>query len=41
MRITLDTNVLVSAFISKTRYSARVLDIALTLKTWNLFSLRK
>jgi putative PIN family toxin of toxin-antitoxin system len=32
MRITLDTNVLVSAFISKTGYSARVLDIALTLE---------
>ena len=32
MRITLDTNVLVSAFISKTGHSARVLDIALTLE---------
>jgi len=32
MRITLDTNVLVSAFISKRRHSARVLDVVLTLE---------
>ena len=32
MRITLDTNVLVSAFISRTGHPARVLDIALTLE---------
>lgn len=32
MRITLDTNVLVSAFVSKTGHSARVLDIVLTLE---------
>jgi hypothetical protein len=32
MRITLDTNVLVSAFISRAGYPARVLDILLTLE---------
>ena len=32
MRITLDTNVLVSAFISKSGHSARVLDTVLTLE---------
>jgi len=32
MKITLDTNVLVSAFISKTGHSARVLDIVLSLE---------
>jgi hypothetical protein len=32
MRITLDTNVLVSAFISRAGYPARVLDVALTLE---------
>ena len=32
MRITLDTNVLVSAFISKSGHSARVLDVVLTLE---------
>ena len=32
MRITLDTNVLVSAFISKRGHSARVLDIVMTLE---------
>jgi putative PIN family toxin of toxin-antitoxin system len=32
MRTTLDTNVLVSAFISRAGYPARVLDIALTLE---------
>jgi putative PIN family toxin of toxin-antitoxin system len=32
MRITLDTNVLVSAFISKRGHSARILDIVLTLE---------
>jgi uncharacterized protein len=32
MRITLDTNVLVSAFISKRGHSARVLDVVLTLE---------
>jgi len=36
MRITLDTNVLVSAFISKTGHSARVLDIVLTLEDLEL-----
>ncbi len=36
MRITLDTNVLVSAFISKVGYSARLLDIALTLEDMEL-----
>jgi len=32
MRITLDTNVLVSAFISKRGHSTRVLDVVLTLE---------
>jgi putative PIN family toxin of toxin-antitoxin system len=32
MRVVLDTNVLVSAFISRTGNSARVLDVALTLE---------
>lgn len=32
MRVILDTNVLVSAFISRTGNSARVLDVALTLE---------
>jgi hypothetical protein len=36
MRITLDTNVLVSAFISKVGYSARVLDLSLTLEDMDL-----
>ncbi len=36
MRITLDTNVLVSAFISKVGYSAKLLDIALTLDDMEL-----
>jgi predicted nucleic acid-binding protein len=36
MRVTLDTNVLVSAFISKTGHSARVLDVALSLEDMQL-----
>ena len=36
MRITLDTNVLVSAFISKRGHSARVLDVVLTLEDMEL-----
>jgi len=38
MRITLDTNVLVSAFISKRGHSARVLDVVLTLEDVELVS---
>jgi hypothetical protein len=36
MRVTLDTNVLVSAFISKTGHPARVLDVALSLEDMQL-----
>lgn len=36
MRITLDTNVLVSAFIAKQGYSASVLDLALTVENMQL-----
>lgn len=36
MKITLDTNILVSAFISKTGHSAKILDICLTLEDTEL-----